>query len=83
VHQVEKKMRDISTLNQLLSAAVMSQAEQIETIYNNAVDATFHLQRGNESLKKAVKLNRSSQLYIFVLLMTASLLLLFFDWFYS
>jgi syntaxin 18 len=76
-------MREITTLNQMISTAVMHQAEQIECIYSAAVEATGNLKRGNEDLRKTVALNRSSQLYIVILLLTASVLLLFMDWFYS
>jgi t-SNARE complex subunit (syntaxin) len=41
VHSMERAMREIATLNQLFSAAVLSQAEAIETIYANAVDASL------------------------------------------
>jgi hypothetical protein len=34
-------------------------------------------------LKKTIKLNRSSRYYLLVLMVTLSLLLLFFDWFNS
>jgi syntaxin 18 len=81
--QVERTMREITTLNQMISTAVMQQAESIEQLYNTAVEATINIQRGNKSLKKTLALNRSSTRVYFVLLMTASFLLLFFHWFYS
>eukprot|EP00775_Hariotina_reticulata_P005983 gene5983-6222_t len=81
--EVERTMRQVATLNQMISTAVMHQAELVEQLYNNAVDATHNLQRGNTELKKTIKVNRSSRLYLLVLLVTASLLLLFFDWFNS
>jgi t-SNARE complex subunit (syntaxin) len=37
---IERTMREITTINQMISTAVMQQAEMIETLYNNAVDAT-------------------------------------------
>ena len=40
VQGVERTMREITTINQMISTAVMQQAEMIETLYNNAVDAT-------------------------------------------
>lgn len=67
----------------MISTAVMQQAEMIETLYSNAVDATQHIQRGNVHLKKTIKVNRSSRLYLLVLFVVAGLLLLFFDWFNS
>lgn len=83
VQNVEKTMREITTLNQMISTAVMHQAETIEQLYNTAVEATSNMQRGNEDLRKTIRLNRSTRWYIFVLLMTASFLLLFYDWFNS
>lgn len=80
---IERTMREITTINQMISTAVMQQAEMIETLYNNAVDATQHIKRGNVDLKKTIQLNRSSRYYLLVLLITLSLLLLFFDWFNS
>lgn len=62
----------------------MAHARQVsDARLSPALPPTQHLVRGNTDLRKAVLLNQSSQLYVFVLLMTASLLLLFFDWFYS
>jgi t-SNARE complex subunit (syntaxin) len=37
---IERTMREITTINQMISTAVMQQAEMIEALYNNAVDAT-------------------------------------------
>lgn len=42
-----------------------------------------HIKRGNADLKKTIVLNRSSRYYLLVLMVTLSLLLLFFDWFNS
>ena len=76
-------MREISTLNQMLSTAVMQQVESIETLYNNALEATQHIVQGNVNIRKTIEVNRSTRKYVFVLLLVASLLLLFFDWFNS
>lgn len=76
-------MRQVATLNQMISTAVMQQAEMIEQLYNNAVESTTNIKRGNRELKKTIQLNRSARYYTLVLLVTAGLLLLFFDWFNS
>lgn len=81
--QIESTMRHIATLNQMISTAVMEQAEMIEQLYNNALDATHNITRGNKELKKTIVLNRSSRNWVLVLSVVAALLLLFFDWFYS
>lgn len=83
VQQVERSMREISTLNQMLSTAVMQQVESIEMLYNNALEATAHIKMGNVDIKKTIEVNKSTRKYVFVLMLVASLLLLFFDWFNS
>ena len=83
VAQVERTVREISTMQQMISTAVMQQAEQIERLSEQAVEATFHVRRGNDELRKTIAVNSSSTLYLVVLLLTASGLLVFFDWFHS
>ena len=80
VQQVEKTVREITAMQQMVSTAVMQQAEQIEQLYNAAVEATFNVTRGNEEVRKTIAVNRSSTLYLVVLLLVAAAMLLFFDW---
>lgn len=77
---IEKSVVEIATLNQLFSAAISSQAEAIEAIYENALVSAAFVATGNVHLDKTIKVNRSTQKYIFVLLLVATLCLLFFDW---
>lgn len=83
MHRVEQSVREIASLNQAFSAAVFHQAEQIETLYDQAVQASHNIDQGNIQLEKTVKVNKSSQKCMFVLLLAFSLVLLFLDWFYS
>lgn len=80
VERVERTVREITTMQQMISTAVMQQAEAIEQLYNVAVEATTNIRRGNEDLKKTIAVNSSSTRYIVVLLLTASAMLLLFDW---
>jgi syntaxin 18 len=80
---VEKSVMEIATLNQLFSSLISSQAQAIETVYDNAVEASFHISTGNQYLEKTIRVNKSTQYYIFVILAVATFCLLFFDWFYS
>ncbi|GBF87646.1 syntaxin [Raphidocelis subcapitata] len=77
---VERTVREIAAMQHMISTAVMQQAEAIEQLYNSAVDATFHVRRGNEELRKTIAVNKSGTLYIVVMLLTASAMLLLFDW---
>ena len=83
VHETEKMMIEIATLNQMLSSQIMNQSEQIEQVYTDAIQASLNMTRGNVHLKKAVNLNKSTMKYVAVILILASLTLLFFDRFYS
>jgi syntaxin 18 len=79
----ERTVREIASLNQAFSAALFHQAEQIETLYNQAVEASHNMDMGNVQLKKTVKANSQSRKWIFVILVVFSLMLLFFDWWYG
>ncbi|KXZ41617.1 hypothetical protein GPECTOR_360g130 [Gonium pectorale] len=65
------------------AGAPETKAETIEGIYMAAVEATHNITAGNESLRKTVDVNRSTTRYVLVLLLVATLSLLFFDWFNS
>ena len=83
VQLAERTVREIATLNQMFSAAVLHQLHQIEQLYSEAVAATGNLAAGNVQLGKAVATNKSSQKLMLVLLLLASAMLLFLDWWYS
>lgn len=83
VQRAEQSVREIASLNQAFSAAVFHQAEQIETLYEQAVEASHNIEQGNVQLEKTIRVNKSSQKCMFVLLLSFSLFLLFLDWFYS
>ncbi len=83
VHRAEQSVREIASLNQAFSAAIFHQAEQIETLYNQAVQTSHHIEQGNVQLEKTVRVNTSSQKCMFFLLLAFSLFLLLLDWFYS
>ncbi|KAG7671532.1 putative Syntaxin-81 [Nannochloris sp. 'desiccata'] len=83
VQTTEKTVREIATLNQMFSTAILHQSEQIEKLFHEAVAATTTLGRANVQLDKAVKTNKSAQKCMFILLVMASVILLFLDWWYS
>ena len=83
VQGIEKTAIELAQLGQLLSTAISSQALAIEEIYENALESSAYVAAGNEHLKEAIKLNRSYQRYVIVLVLVATASLLFFDWFNS
>lgn len=80
---IERTVRDISTMNQLISAAVTQQAEAVEQLYADALSASEHVTRGNVSLRRTVEVNRSSRYLLSLLMLLLGLLLLFYDAFNS
>jgi syntaxin 18 len=83
VQQAERTVREIATLNQMFSAAITQQGEQIEQLYNEAVQATGYIDRANVQLGKAVRTNKAARKYLLVFFLVASLGLLFLDWWNS
>ncbi|GAB4819928.1 hypothetical protein N2152v2_006974 [Parachlorella kessleri] len=89
VTHAERTVREIATLNQMFSTAIMHQSEQIEKLYcqaskqHVAVDASHNIGAGNVQLRKAIKVNSGTKKYLLVFLLVASLGLLLFDWWSS
>ncbi|KAK9861603.1 hypothetical protein WJX84_001892 [Apatococcus fuscideae] len=83
VQEIGRSVQDISQLNSLFAAQVMQQADQIEQLYSEAVQATADISAGNMQLTKAIRYNTSTRKIMLAILLMASLSLLFWDWFYS
>ena len=83
VQQAERTVREIASLNQAFSAAIFHQAEQIEHLYQEAVQATEHISMGNVQLEKTIRVNKGSRKYLLIMLLFFSIGLLFLDWWYS
>eukprot|EP00884_Botryococcus_braunii_P009097 jgi/Botrbrau1/18189/Bobra.53_1s0054.2 len=81
--RTERTVREIATLNQMFSSQVMLQASQIEQLYDQALVATRNIERGNVHLDKAIALNTSARMYVVYIMLLASMMLLFFDWYAS
>ncbi len=78
--QLQGTAADVAALSSMLAAEVLAQSEKIEQLYTAAVEASTHLSRGNKHLREAAKAGRSSQWYVFYVLLIASLMLLLYDW---
>ncbi|KAL4854768.1 DNA polymerase iota [Chlorella vulgaris] len=79
VQHTERTVREIATLNQMFSTAIMQQGEQIEKLYGEAVQATLNIDRANVQLGKAIKTNTAGRKYMIVFFLVASLCILFLD----
>lgn len=81
VQETETKMVEMSALNHLMSTHVLQQAQQIEHLYDQAVEATKNVELGNKELSQAIQRNSSSRTFLVLFFVVLSLSLLFLDWY--
>ncbi|EFJ34277.1 hypothetical protein SELMODRAFT_227430 [Selaginella moellendorffii] len=77
----ERKMLEVSALNHLFSSYVFQQSQQIELLYQQAVEATENVNKGNKELRKTIERNTSSRTFLLMFLTILPLSLLFLDWY--
>ncbi|XP_061370965.1 syntaxin-81 [Gastrolobium bilobum] len=81
VQETETKMVEMSALNHLMSTHVLQQAQQIEHLYEQAVEATKNVELGNKELSQAIQRNSSSRTFLILFLFVLTFSLLFLDWY--
>ncbi|CAH9113164.1 unnamed protein product [Cuscuta europaea] len=81
VQETETKMVEMSALNHLMSTHVLQQAQQIEYLYDQAVEATMNVELGNKELTKAIQRNSSSRTFLLLFLFVLTFSILFLDWY--
>ncbi|XP_060187755.1 syntaxin-81 isoform X1 [Lycium barbarum] len=81
VQETETKMVEMSALNHLMSTHVLQQAQQIELLYDQAVEATQNVELGNKELSQAIQRNSSSRTFLLLFLFVLTFSILFLDWY--
>ncbi|XP_039132158.1 syntaxin-81 [Dioscorea cayenensis subsp. rotundata] len=81
VQETEKRMVEMSALNHLMSTHVLQQAQQIEQLYEQAVEATMNVERGNKELSQAIQRNSSSRTFLVLFLFVLTFSIIFLDWY--
>ncbi|KAL6988026.1 Syntaxin-81 [Sarracenia purpurea var. burkii] len=79
--ETETKMVEMSALNHLMSTHVLQQAQQIEVLYEQAVEATTNVELGNKELSQAIQRNSSSRTFLLLFLFVLTFSILFLDWY--
>ncbi|KAH7293781.1 hypothetical protein KP509_28G042100 [Ceratopteris richardii] len=79
--ETERKMIEMSALNHLFSTHVMHQAQQIEMLYQQALDATENVVKGNKEIRKAIERSKSSRTFLLLFLFVLPFALLFLHWY--
>lgn len=78
--QTETKMVEMSALNHLMATHVLQQAQQIEFLYDQAVEATKNVELGNKELSQAIQRNSSSRTFLLLFFFVLTFSVLFLDW---
>ncbi|KAL9230180.1 hypothetical protein vseg_005566 [Gypsophila vaccaria] len=81
VQQTETKMVEVSALNHLMSTHVLQQSQQIEHLYEQAIEATQNVELGNKELSQAIERNSSSRTFLLLFLFVLTFSVLFLDWY--
>ncbi|XP_027366658.1 syntaxin-81 [Abrus precatorius] len=81
VQETETKMVEMSALNHLMSTHVLQQAQQIEHLYEQAVEATKNVELGNKELSQAIRRNSSSRTFLLLFLFVLTFSIIFLDWY--
>ncbi|XP_047322493.1 syntaxin-81 [Impatiens glandulifera] len=81
VRVTETKMVEMSALNHLISTHVLQQSQQIEQLYDQAVEATNNVDLGNKELSQAIQRNSSSRTFLLLFLFVLTFSVLFLDWY--
>ncbi|KAM7499327.1 hypothetical protein LguiA_023741 [Lonicera macranthoides] len=81
VQETETNMVEMSALNHLMSTHVLQQAQQIELLYEQAVEATTNVELGNKELSQAIQRNSSSRTFLLLFLFVLTFSVLFLDWY--
>eukprot|EP00736_Rhodelphis_marinus_P001087 Rmarinus@m.12879 len=81
VRETERTIHEIGELSHLLSCKVSEQAEEINHLYDLAVETSLHVEKGVEELEAAKKKGGSVRVALFVFIMMASITLLFLEFY--
>ncbi|XP_057981739.1 syntaxin-81 [Malania oleifera] len=81
VQETETKMVEMSALNHLMSTHVLQQAQQIELLYEQAIEATKNVELGNKELSQAIQRNKGSRTFLLLFLFVLTFSILFLDWY--
>eukprot|EP00250_Pteridium_aquilinum_P005278 c15396_g1_i1 orf=398-1000(+) len=79
--ETERKMIEMSALNHLFATHVLHQAQQIEMLYQQALDATENVEKGNKEIRKAIDRTNSSRTFLLLFFFVLPLALLFLHWY--
>ncbi|ORX61791.1 hypothetical protein DM01DRAFT_1332369 [Hesseltinella vesiculosa] len=81
VHQAEKALVEISTLQTQLANHLAAQTIQTDQLYGDSLATNERMEQGNVQLLQAKERNKGTRKFMVIFLFGASLVLLFLDWY--
>lgn len=81
VKSIEGKVVEIARLQNMFNEQVYQQEENIELVADTIVESSENINRGNESLREAMRNNTSRRVWILFFLVMCSFSLLFLEWY--
>ncbi|EFA81082.1 hypothetical protein PPL_05918 [Heterostelium album PN500] len=78
---IERQIEELSTLFDEITPHIMAQRETLNTIYTTNVQATNYIHRANQHIQDATKKTFDFRVMVLVLLITASFVLLFLNYY--
>ena len=81
VHAASAKVTEITRLQAVLASKIEEQASQLDTVYENTVEAVENVSAGNEQLRKAVRSSIDFRMGVFLFYLLCSFCLLFLHWY--
>ncbi|KAI9352186.1 hypothetical protein BDR26DRAFT_327975 [Obelidium mucronatum] len=83
IRTATQTIQEISSLQSQMAHHLQVQEKTIDSLHEDAWQATEHIEAANTYLNNSKKLFSESRLWLFVFFLVASLALLFLDWYYS
>jgi syntaxin 18 len=80
MREAERTVAEIAGLNQLFATKVLEQAREIEHLYDLAIEATTHIDRGNKELRKMKGRGPVLKFWLAFAILVLAFALLFLDW---
>lgn len=80
VREAEKTVFEIANLNHVFATKVLEQAREIEVLYDLAVEATTHVDRGNRELRKMKQQGPTLKYGLALLALLLAFALVFLEW---
>jgi len=81
VEQVQSKVVKVAELQAVFTEKVLEQADILDAVHAQAVNATENTKEGNEAVRQAIQNKASYRVYILFILLVFSFSLLFLDWY--